>query len=168
MQAGTSVLMRFRIRLLALLALVALLLLMRQDARASDLNAMSAADIRALQERLREAQCYAGAIDGTASGATAEALKRCPVMDPMLRIDTGMHTAAIERIGVDRACRLLATGSYDKTVRLWSLPEGKLLQTLRSPIGPGDDGKVYAAALSPDGSLVAAAAGTRAGKTTKT
>ena len=148
--------MRFRTRLLALLALVVLLLLARQDARATDLSAMAAADIRALQERLRDAQCYAGAIDGAPSGATAEALKRCPAMDPMLRIETGMHTARINRIGVDRACRLLATGSDDKTVRLWSLPEGKPVQTFRLPIGPGNDGKVYAVAVSPDGALVAA------------
>ena len=40
-------------------------------------------------------------------------------------------------------------------MRLWSLPEGKLLQTLRPPIGPGNEGKVNAAAVSPDGSLVA-------------
>ena len=138
------------------MALVVLLLLAWQNAHAIELSAMSAADIRALQERLREAQCYAGPIDGAPSGATAEALKRCPVMDPILRIETGMHMAIIKRIGVDRTCRLLATGSEDKTVRLWALPEGKLLQTVRPPIGPGDDGKVYAVAVSPDGSLVAA------------
>ena len=34
--------------------------------------------------------------------------------------------------------------------------DGKLLQTLRLPAGPGDVGKAYAAALSPDGALVAA------------
>ena len=102
--------MRFQTRL-TLLALVVSLLLMRQDARATDLDAMAAADIRVLQERLRDAQCYAGAIDGAPSAATAEALKRCPVMDPMLRIETGMHTAQIGLIGVDRPCRLMATGS---------------------------------------------------------
>ena len=41
-------------------------------------------------------------------------------------------------------------------MRLWSLPEGRLLRTLRWPIGPGNDGKVYAVAVSPDGKLVAA------------
>src|SRR5262245_5988257 len=79
-----------------------------------------------------------------------------PPQDPILRIDPGMHTAPIRRIGVDATCTLLATGSDDKTVRLWSLPEGRLLRTLRPPIGPGNEGKVYATAVSPDGSLVAA------------
>ena len=72
-----------------------------------------------------------------------------------------MHTATIKRIGVDAACTLMVTGSHDKTARLWALPEsgrGKptLLRTLRVPIGEGDDGKVYAVALSPDGKWVAA------------
>ena len=79
-----------------------------------------------------------------------------PPQEPILRIDPGMHTASIGRIGVDAACTLLATGSNDKTVRLWRLPEGKLLRTLRPPIGPGADGMVYAVALAPDGSWVAA------------
>ena len=81
--------------------------------------------------------------------------------DVFLRIEPGMHTAQIARIGVDAACTLMATGSDDKTARLWALPEGghgeaKLLRTLRVPIGEGDDGKVYAVALSPDGQWVAA------------
>jgi WD40 repeat protein len=80
------------------------------------------------------------------------------LQEPILRIDPGMHTAPIWRIGVDAACTLLATGSHDKTVRLWRLPEGKLLRTLRPPVGPGGDaGKVFAVAVAPDGSWVAAA-----------
>jgi DNA-binding beta-propeller fold protein YncE len=125
-------------------------------AAATDIKSMSSADLRALQERLRDAQCYTGAIDGSAGAATVAALERCPVMDPILTIETGMHTAAIKRIGVDRDCRLLATGADDKTVRLWSLPEGKPLRTLRLPIGPGNEGKVNAVAVSPDGGLIAA------------
>ena len=63
----------------------------------------------------------------------------------------GTHTAMIGRIGVDAAAWLLATGSVDKTARLWALPESgrgeaKLLRTLRVPIGEGNDGKVYAVA----------------------
>src|ERR1700675_640867 len=78
------------------------------------------------------------------TGAAAVVAQTLPPQQPQLVIDPGMHTARINRIGVDAACSLLATGSYDKTVRLWRLPQGKLLNTLRLPIGPGNDGKVYA------------------------
>jgi WD40 repeat protein len=89
-------------------------------------------------------------------GATSTLAQDLPPQEPQLRIDPGMHTAPISRIGVDAACTLLATASDDKTVRLWRLPQGKLLNTLRPPIGPGNDGKVYAVAVAPDGTWVAA------------
>lgn len=76
---------------------------------------------------------------------------------PLLRIETGMHTAAIWRIDADAAGRFLVTGSEDKTARVWDLATGKLLRTLRPPIGEGNEGKIYAVAMSPDGELVAAA-----------
>lgn len=82
-----------------------------------------------------------------------------PPVEPIPRIETGMHAAQINRIAVDAQCRLLVTGSDDKTARLWSLedvPTPKLLRVLRVPIASGDTGKVYAVALSPDGRLVAA------------
>src|SRR5271168_4913879 len=81
-------------------------------------------DIKALQERLMDDGCYQGAIDGRTSPALDAAIKACPSQDPVLRIETGMHVAAIHAIGVDRACRIAATGSDDKTVRVWSLPDG--------------------------------------------
>src|SRR5262249_31998592 len=89
-------------------------------------------------------------------GSTSGSAQALPPQQPQLAIDPGMHTANIRRIGVDAACALLATGSHDKTVRLWRLPQGKLLNILRPPIGPGNDGKVYAVAVAPDGSWVAA------------
>ena len=55
-----------------------------------------------------------------------------------------------------RRCTRLATPSDDKTVRVWSLPDGRLEQTIRLPIGAGNGGKVYSAALSRDGRWLAA------------
>ncbi len=76
--------------------------------------------------------------------------------DVFLRIEAGMHTAIIRRISITADGRTMASASDDKTVRLWSLPDGALIRTLRPPIGPGDDGKVYAVALAPDGRWLAA------------
>jgi WD40 repeat protein len=78
-----------------------------------------------------------------------------PSREPILRIETGMHTAQIRRIGVDAANRFLVTASEDKTLRVWELPSGRLLRTIRVPIGEGDEGKLRAVAISPDGSTIA-------------
>jgi WD40 repeat protein len=79
-----------------------------------------------------------------------------PPRQPMLRIETGMHTATIWRIGVDAANRFLVTASADKTVRVWDIPSGRLTRILYPPIGAGNDGKLYSVAISPDGQTVAA------------
>ncbi len=84
-----------------------------------------------------------------------------PPPEPILRIETGTHSGIIKRIGVDAACHLMVTGAEDKTARLWALPDGdngapKLVRVLRVPSGSGNDGKVFAVALSPDGRTVAA------------
>ena len=72
----------------------------------------------------------------------------------MLRLETGMHTAPIRAAAVDAGGRLLATASFDKTVRLWSLPGGEPLRVLRPAIGSGQEGELFAVAVSPDGRFV--------------
>lgn len=74
---------------------------------------------------------------------------------PILRIETGMHTARIWRAAVDARQRFLVTASDDKTARVWDIASGRLLNILRPPIGDGKIGKLYAAAISPDGNTVA-------------
>jgi WD40 repeat protein len=75
---------------------------------------------------------------------------------PVLTIDPGMHTAPIRTAAVDAEGRFAVTTSDDKTIRVWSVDSGKLLQTIRAPAGPGDIGKMYTLAMSPDSNLVAA------------
>ncbi|MBF0539090.1 MAG: hypothetical protein HQL03_12655 [Nitrospirae bacterium] len=72
-----------------------------------------------------------------------------------LRIETGMHTAAIRRIAIDADNLYLATASEDKTVRVWELSTGRLLKTLRPPIGDGYEGMIFSVAISPDGKTIA-------------
>ena len=75
---------------------------------------------------------------------------------PVLAIDPGMHIAEINSQSIDAAGRFVVTGSDDRTVRIWSLTDGKLLRTIWIPVGPQTVGAVYAVAISPDGSTIAA------------
>ena len=82
-----------------------------------------------------------------------------PPTKPELRIETGMHTAMIRRIATDAANRWLVTASDDKTARVWELAAdggaARLVRVLRPPLGAGDEGKLFAVALSPDGQTIA-------------
>ena len=91
----------------------------------------------------------------TTDPATLPTQAEKPPQGSLLQLDTGMHTALISRIGVDAANRYLITGSHDKTVRVWDLASGNLLRVIRPPVRAGNEGKIYAVALSPDGTLVA-------------
>jgi WD40 repeat protein len=79
---------------------------------------------------------------------------------PVLIVDPGMHTAMFSG-GVDALGQLAVTGSEDKTVRVWSLADGKLLRTIRIPAGSDNIGKIYTVAMSPDGELIAAGGWTK-------
>ena len=74
---------------------------------------------------------------------------------PLLRIETGTHTASIRSLAVDADGQIMLTASDDKTARLWRLSDGQPIGVLRPPIGPGNEGKLYAAALTPQGDLAA-------------
>lgn len=69
---------------------------------------------------------------------------------PILRIDADFHTQVVNRFAQDRDGRIIVTGSDDKTVRVWQASNGAPLATLRVPIDRGDEGAIYAVAISPD------------------
>lgn len=76
---------------------------------------------------------------------------------PQLRIESGSHHASIRQLATDARGDTLLTVAEDKTARLWRLADQRLRQVLRPPIGPGNEGKLFAAALSPDGRVAAVA-----------
>jgi hypothetical protein len=85
-----------------------------------------------------------------------------PPQEPFLRIEAGGHIGAIARMALTADGRTLATAGFDKTVRLWSLPDGAERAVLRPPIGAREEGELYAVAITPDGSRVFAAGATGA------
>lgn len=89
--------------------------------------------------------------------AAAAAMAGEPPTTPFPAIETGMHGAAVNRIDVLAGAGLLASVADDKTLRLWDLKDGELNATIRVPIGPGAEGKLYAVAAQPGGTLVAVA-----------
>ena len=82
------------------------------------------------------------------------AAARDPTPEPILRVEAGMHTTLIRRVAVDAPRQRLVTCSDDKTVRVWQMPEARLLATLRAPIDAGHEGQLFAVAVSPDGKTV--------------
>ncbi len=88
-----------------------------------------------------------------------------PPETPLLRLETGTHSAPIKGIASDRAGRWIASASHDKTLRLWDAVDGRLLKTYRLPIGAGNEGKLYAVAMDPDGAWIAAGGWNKLGYT---
>src|SRR5258708_39205401 len=69
---------------------------------------------------------------------------------PILRIETGMHDAVINRLALADDGRELITVSDDKTTRRWSLADGGARAGWPTPIGDGDEGALYAGAAAQD------------------
>ncbi len=86
-----------------------------------------------------------------AAAAAAE-----PTAQPILRVETDMHSALVRRVAVDATGNRILSAGDDKTVRIWQLPSGRLARVLRLPIGAGYEGRIYALAVTPDGKTIAA------------
>jgi hypothetical protein len=84
---------------------------------------------------------------------TAQAAE--PVTFPQLRVETGMHNTLIRRVLPDLPRNRLITCSDDKTVRVWQMPQMRLISVLRVPIDASHEGQLYTIAVSPDGMTVA-------------
>ncbi|MBW2708813.1 MAG: WD40 repeat domain-containing protein [Deltaproteobacteria bacterium] len=74
---------------------------------------------------------------------------------PVLVIDPGGHKAIIRDVIFTRDGRYLVSASGDKTIRVWDVKTGGINRVIRGQIGAGDEGKIYAAALSPDNEWMA-------------
>src|SRR4051812_30591823 len=75
---------------------------------------------------------------------------------PVLKIETGGHTAAIHHVSVHASGRWLLTTSADRTARVWDLKAGKLgnetklEHTIRLNLGPGVAAAIYTGVISPN------------------
>ncbi|HNL97108.1 MAG TPA: caspase family protein [Accumulibacter sp.] len=104
--------------------------------------------IRALHGALMVAGCLL--LAGTVAAGE-------PGSKPILRLEAGMHSAAIQSVTTDAQGRWAVTAGEDKTARVWDVTTGKPLAVLRPPLDEGNEGKLYAAALTPDGKTAALA-----------
>ena len=96
-------------------------------------------------------------------GAFDPALAQAPTNPPQLRVEASHHAAPGRRIALEPQRRSFVTAGDDKTARLWSVETGELLRVFRLPIGPGWEGRLYGAAWSPRGDVIAVAGDTGAG-----
>jgi len=93
----------------------------------------------------------------SAQGGGARPTAQQPPQQPFLRVEAGAHIAPLSAMATDASGQLLATVSIDKTLRLWSLPDGTLRRVMRPPIGLLQEGALFSVALSPDGTRAYAA-----------
>lgn len=79
-----------------------------------------------------------------------------------LVFDVRSHTGPVRRLAVDAAGQIAVTASDDKTALVWNVAGGSVVRTLRVPVGEDEVGRLYGAAIAPDGKSVALAGTTAA------
>jgi len=65
------------------------------------------------------------------------------------RVWTGSHLSTVATVAMSPDGAIMASGSYDLTIKLWRVSDGALLRTL-----PGHLAEVRSVAFSPDGSML--------------
>ncbi|MGA7329569.1 MAG: hypothetical protein WBX25_35090 [Rhodomicrobium sp.] len=74
---------------------------------------------------------------------------------PLLQLDGGGHMAVIRGLTFTPDGKFLVSAADDKAIRVWDWRSGKTVRIFRGEVAPGDPGKLYALALSPDGKSLA-------------
>src|SRR2546425_258090 len=72
-----------------------------------------------------------------------------------LMLDTGGHIGILQGLVFTPDGQQVVSTGDDKFIRVWDLRSGKTVRTIRGQTGPGDEGKIYAMAFSPDGRWLA-------------
>jgi WD40 repeat protein len=75
---------------------------------------------------------------------------------PQLILDTGGHMGVIKGIAFTPDGKHIVSSGDDKVIRIWDWQAGRTVRTIHGQVGPADEGKVLAMALSPDGRWLAA------------
>lgn len=70
-------------------------------------------------------------------------------------VEPGGHTGFVNKVFFTKDSKQVISASMDKTIRFWDVPTGDLIRTLRMPAGPGLEGGIQGASLSPDGTRLA-------------
>ena len=76
---------------------------------------------------------------------------------PRIVVNPLGHSAKIHKVLFTPDGQQIISVSEDKTIRVWNAETGAMVRKFESQIGDGPEGMFYAAALSPDGKLLAAA-----------